>query len=193
MSTIKLAVDAGHGMSNVRSGVFDPGAEDDGFTEADIALAWALTLKAECIAAGIPVFLVREGKTDSNPVGGRDEQGEAAGCNMWLSIHLNSADSTSASGCETFYRSAADKTWAETVQAACVAATGLKSRGVKSEGQSQHPRLAVLDFDNGPACLVEVGFISNTSDREKLRSRDVRIAFADFIVLAIKLRAAAKK
>lgn len=59
---------------------------------------------------------------------------------------------------------------------ALVLATGLPNRGLKKEADSQHSRLAVLDFVP-PACLMEIGFIDNDHDRQIMQDLDVRIKF----------------
>ncbi len=147
-----------------------------GSAEATIALAWALTLKTILEEAGIDTHLIRTSTTDANPVGGRDNEAAAAGCTHFISIHCN-AGPAAANGVETFWRGAEDKALAEAVQDAALIATGLKSRGLKAESASQHARLAVLYF-GPPACLVEIGFLTNARDRERLLSRDVRLKFA---------------
>lgn len=171
----KLCIDPGHGFSNRRQGVYDPGAEAAGFNEADIVLQWGLSGKWILGQLGIPIWLTREDDRTSDPVGTRDDRAEQAGCTHFLSLHLNDA-SPSASGTETYYRDAADRAWALKVHGAALHALGLKDRGLKLESSSQHTRLAVFDFD-GPACLVEFGFISNAGDRRKLLERDRRILF----------------
>jgi N-acetylmuramoyl-L-alanine amidase len=88
---------------------------------------------------------------------------------------MNAATGT-ATGTETFYRDSADKVWARKVQDAALAAWGLRDRGLKTEADSQHSRLAVFDFD-GRAALLEVGFIDNPLDRGRAQDRDRRIAF----------------
>lgn len=178
--SIKLAIDPGHGMGNVSS-KYDPGATAGGLEEADIALAWGLTLKWVAEQSGLPVFMTRDDDTDVTPVGQRDDRANAAGCTHFLSLHCNAAGPT-ATGVETFYRD--DKTWAASVQQAILGATGLRDRGLKTEGASQHARLAVLNF-KGQACLVELGFISNSGDRKKLTSRDARLAFARSVVKSL--------
>jgi N-acetylmuramoyl-L-alanine amidase len=80
-----------------------------------------------------------------------------------------------ASGTETFHRN--DVTWAYAIQNAALATLGLKDRGVKLESQSQHARLAVMDFP-GKACLLEIGFITHSTDRAKMLMRDNRVKFA---------------
>ena len=173
---VKLCIDPGHGNKNTGSG-YDPGAESAGHTEADIALQWALTLNWVLSQAGIKTFLTRDDDSDPDPVGTRDDRAEAAGCTHFIALHCNCATGT-ASGTETYYRDARDKGLAAPVQRAALAALGLHDRGLKTESDSQHTSLAVFDFD-GPACLVELGFIDNTTDRGRMQERDRRVKFAD--------------
>jgi N-acetylmuramoyl-L-alanine amidase len=99
----------------------------------------------------------------------------AAHCTHFLSIHCNAADGK-ATGVEVFYRDSQDKIFAQLVLDSLVEATGLKSRGLKRESDSQHSRLAVLDF-GPPACLAEIGFLDNPHDRSVIRNREVRLKF----------------
>ena len=167
---MKLAIDAGHGMGNRTPGVYDPGAVYGDITEAEIALAWALTIKYFATQAGIECFLIRSGDTDSNPVGGRDNQAVAAGCTHFLSIHVNAGGGT---GPETYYRGEANKPWARLIQASVVGASKAKDRGLKLESSSQHSHLAVLNFP-GPACLHELGFIDSAKDRAYMMDSQCR-------------------
>lgn len=181
---MKIAIDPGHGMSNRKSGLYDPGAVAFGVAEADIALAWALTGKWMLTQAGIGVWLTRDDDSDPTPVSSRDDRAEAAGCDRFLSIHCNSAG-PEATGTETFYRDPADRIWATVVQQGALRALGLRNRGLKTEEQSQHSRLAVFDFD-GPACLLELGFIDNPTDRARMQDRNRRIEFWQHIIEAVK-------
>ena len=172
---MRLCIDPGHGKDNRKPNSYDTGAEAAGVSEADVALQIALTGKWLCKQRGIECWLTRESDQDSDPVGSRDDRAEANGCTHFLSIHLNCADGK-ASGTETFYRDGADKAWARKVQEAAKAAWGLNDRGLKTESDSQHSRLAVFDFD-GPAALLEVGFIDHPLDRARAQDRERRIAF----------------
>jgi N-acetylmuramoyl-L-alanine amidase len=169
-----LWIDAGHGAGNVGSG-YDPGAIGNGHTEADVVLSIALAgrwiLNNEF---GIPVWLTRDDDSDYSPVATRDNRALQAGCTVGISIHMN-AGPAKATGTETFYRHYPK--WATDVQQAALKAWGLRDRGLKTEGQSQHSRLAVLDFLPPPMCLLEVGFITNKSDLTRVLERDRRIAF----------------
>lgn len=172
---MRIAIDPGHGFANRRPGLYDPGACAGNVCEADIVLAWALSGKWILNQYGIATWLTRDDDSDPTPVSTRDDRAEQAGCNRLLSLHCNSAGSA-ASGTETYFRDAADRSWANLCQNAALSALGLRNRGLKTESQSQHSRLAVFDF-NGPACLVELGFISNPSDRRRMLDRDCRIRF----------------
>lgn len=181
---IKLALDAGHGMGNRKGGAFDPGAVAASFREADIALRWAVAGEFLLEPKGFDVFLTRDDNTDNSPVGSRDDKAMQAGCDRFISIHCNAANG-SATGVEAFYRDSADKAFAQIVLDCLVEATGLKSRGLKSESESQHPRLAVLDF-GPPACLIEIGFIDNPKDREVITTRSTIVKFYDLLAQRIK-------
>ena len=117
-------------------------------------------------------------------MGGRDEQAELAECTHFLSLHMNAA-SAAATGTETFYRDRNDMLFAAKVQQAALAAMGLRDRGLKPEHASQHPRLAIFDFD-GPCALLEIGFITNAKDREKAMKRESRIAFATAFLASLR-------
>jgi N-acetylmuramoyl-L-alanine amidase len=45
---------------------------------------------------------------------------------------------------------------------------GIRSRGLKNDVEDLHRQLTVLDSLVLPACLIEVGFISNEGDRNEL-------------------------
>jgi len=181
---LKLAIDPGHGFANRKPGKYDSGAVANGHSEADIALQFGLTLNWACKDAGVASWMSRDDDRDVDPIGTRDDRAEAAGCSHFVALHLNAGGGH---GVEVFYRDAQDKAFAQLVLQAALGATGLPSRGLKLESQSQHPRLAVLDFD-GPACLVELGFIDNPADLRELLKRDVRIAFARHLVGGLKAR-----
>ena len=175
ITAMKICIDAGHGMGNRTPGVYDPGATARGIEEASIALEWALAGKFVLPQYGIGHFLTRDDATDNTPVGRRDDMAKANNCTHLLSIHCNAFNGT-ASGVEVFYRDGTDLVFATKVLDALVVATGLPNRGLKKESDSQHSRLAVLDFVP-PACLMEIGFLDNATDRAIMRDRNTRIKF----------------
>ena len=176
---MKIAVDPGHGMSNSSPGVFDPGAEHVSrgvkFREADTTLNYGLVLKDVLRARGIEVFMTRENATDPAPVGRRAGNAERANCNLFISLHLNDSDSASANGLEVLFRRDEVQPFAQAMHDALIAATGLTPRNTKKRLD-----LAVLKFD-GPAILIELGFISNERDLQELLDTHVRSVMCETI------------
>lgn len=176
---MKICIDPGHGMANRTPGTYDPGAtHTEGATryeEADIALHYALGLKDVLRARNYPVFLTRDDRTDLAPLRGRTKQAEDQGCAIFLSIHMNDVESDDANGTETLYRGAASLDLARRLQGALVGVLGLRDRGVKERSE-----LAVLRFD-GPAALLELGFIANDRDRNRILQPSVRAQVCEAI------------
>lgn len=166
-----IILDPGHGMSNRRSGTFDPGAVSAGVREADIALDWCDALRLILIEAGHKVIRTRIDHSDPAPVGSRAGIAKRFGGEIMLSIHCNAATGT-ASGTETFFRGAENKTKAFVINRCVVEALGTRDRGVKTESASQHSRLAVMAFQ--PCFLLELGFIDHAGDRAKMLDAGLR-------------------
>jgi len=173
-----VCLDAGHGMSNRRAGAYDPGACAFGKKEAEIAMDWVNELRVILQARGHKVVRTRINGSDPAPVGERAGIAEEYGCDIMLSIHCNAANG-SANGTETFYRGEFNKELASKINAALCAALGTKSRGVKTESASQHSRLAVMAFQ--PCFLIELGFIDNAGDLEKMIDPARRLAACEAI------------
>ena len=176
---MKIAIDPGHGMSNRQTGIFDPGAThiENGFKheEATIALKYGLTLKDVFRARGHDVFMTRDDQEDHAPVGTRALNARNAGCNVFISLHLNDVDDDTANGLEVLFRDGDDKVLAQKVQDALLPITGFKDRKIKKRDD-----LAVLKFQ-GPAVLIELGFIANDGNRETLLNPQKREAICDGI------------
>ena len=166
-----IILDPGHGMSNKRSGIFDPGAVSAGVREADIVMDWANELRAILRAAGHKVVRTRIDHSDPAPVGKRVAIARHYGGEVMISLHCNSGGGQP-SGTETFYRGSANRAMAAALNEAVVEALGTRSRGAKTEDQSQHGKLAVMSFQ--PCFLIELGFIDHPGDRAKMLDASLR-------------------
>ena len=164
-------------MSNRSSGVFDSGAthRESGteFRESDIALKYRLTLREKLRERGHTVFMTRDDNEDHTPVSRRARMAEDAGCEAFVSLHLNDFEDDNANGVEVLFRD--DRALAQKMQDVLVRVSGLRDRTIK-----QRPDLAVLNF-RGPAVLVELGFIANDKDRNTLLSTSKRDAICEAI------------
>lgn len=163
---MKVAIDPGHGMSNRKNGIYDPGATHTEnsfrYEEATIVLKYGLMLKDIFRAMGQEVFMTRDDPEDHAPVGKRAVNAKSAGCQVFISLHLNDFDDDSANGLEVLYRDIQDKALADKLQKELLFVTGFKDRKVKKRDD-----LAVLKF-SGTVVLIELGFIANDSNREVL-------------------------
>jgi N-acetylmuramoyl-L-alanine amidase len=181
---MKICIDPGHGMDNRSSGVFDPGAThvENGVLhrEADVALRYGLTLKDALRARGFEVFMTRDDNEDRAPVRTRAAMAMNAGCDLLLSLHMNDFEDDEANGTETLYRGAGNRDFARRVQGAVTGALDLKDRGLK-----ERTDLAVLKF-NGAAALIELGFIANDKDRERIASPDMRSKACQAVAAAVQ-------
>lgn len=106
---------------------------------------------------------------------------------FFLSIHFNGFEDSNTQGTETWtHRDAADnsKLLAQVVQQRVVSATGYRDRGIRNKDLGVlRPRYhAVLTT---AACLVEISFLTNPSEEERLRSTSYKDRLAEAIVNGI--------
>ena len=132
------------------------------YEEAKIALRYGLVLKDILNARGHSVFMTRIDNEDYAPYWERAENAKNAGCDIFVSLHLNDFEDDQANGLEVLYRDSDDKKLSQALQEALIQVTSIRDRGIKKRDD-----LAVLKF-NGPAALIELGFIANDKDREVL-------------------------
>lgn len=153
-----VVIDAGHGGK-------DPGAISVlGYYEKDLNLAVASRLAQALRSMGVRVEMTRD--TDRFiELNDRAEVGNRLHAGLFVSLHADSAANSSANGYTIYIdRSAAgaEKAAARIVDQA-LGAKGFKSRGVRPAG------FRVLTRSNGPAMLVEMGFLSNPEEADRMR------------------------
>ncbi|MGL5713067.1 MAG: N-acetylmuramoyl-L-alanine amidase [Paraclostridium sp.] len=168
----KVFIDPGHGGS-------DSGAIGNGLEEKDITLSMALNLGRALESKGISVNYSR--KTDKYvSLESRASQANTFEADLFISLHCNSSEISSANGTECFtYANAniATKTLSRNVSNSIAKCLSLVNRGAKDAN------FAVLRQSNMPAILIETAFISNPNDARKLEFRQNE--FVSSIVLQI--------
>jgi N-acetylmuramoyl-L-alanine amidase len=179
---MNIILDAGHGMSNRKSGSFDPGAVSNGVRESDVAIDWVNELRTILRSLGHRVIRTRIDNKDPAPIGQRANIARQYGGEIMISIHCNAANGTT-NGTETFYRGESNKSKAEVINTALVNALSTRNRGAKTEASSQHARLAIMAFQ--PCFLVELGFIDHAGDREKMLDPVLRKTACEALARAI--------
>ena len=181
---MKIALDAGHGYK----GTQHTGASGNGLVEDDVALDFMTRIGHQLRLLGAETYYTRPTKSFVS-LGSRGAGAKAAECSFFLSIHNNAASASAASGVEIFC-SAGDKRSYQTagkILDAVVEASGWKNRGVKWDNQSQHSSLRVLrdTYRSMPAMLIELGFLTNTNDANKLKDNKFREKVATIIAKEI--------
>lgn len=159
MTGWKVIVDAGHGGK-------DQGCAYGDVIEKDINLQIALFLQKKLEKAGIEVIMTRD---DDSFVylNRRVEAAENAGADVYISIHVDSyVKDESVNGVTVHYQEGATggKTLAEQLHEALEEDELTRVRDVKASD------LYVLRNTSMPATLVEVGFLTNSTDRSNLQS-----------------------
>lgn len=180
MKKLTVCIDAGHTQAKGTKG--DPGAVNGSRWESVAALDIALSMGEMFKGAGCSVVYTRTKGDPSLTLKRRCEIANKANADVFISIHLNSAENKGATGVEVLRYGECSKTareLAEEVQKSLVDATGFRDRGVKIRNN-----LYVLKHTKMPAILVETGFISNDEQCEDLFSDDCQFYIAQAIFMA---------
>lgn len=166
--TRTVYLDPGHGGE-------DPGAiftDEDGkiWKESDINLGVALKVRDILQKNNVKVIMSRD--TDKTvELVDRPKDANNKQATLFVSVHTNSFYTDVPYGIETWgslvlsatYAGVTDKDLAQNIQKAVIKETNGYNRGVKDS-----TTLAVLRHSIMPSVLIEVGFISNTEEREKM-------------------------
>ena len=170
----KVFIDAGHGGS-------DPGALGFGYRESDLNLQIAKKIESKLKSRGIDVKMSRSSDIYYS-LSERAEMANDYGADAFVSIHQNSAESTSANGIETYYNrnKEEDKPLSNDIQTQVINKTGSTNRGVKNA------EFTVLVKSNMISALVECGFISNESEVKNLSDSDYQDKLATGIADGIE-------
>ncbi|HFU3722986.1 TPA: GBS Bsp-like repeat-containing protein [Streptococcus suis] len=187
-------IDPGHG------GV-DSGASYGGVQEKNLALSVANKLKANLIQLGYQVLMTRTADYNVDFKTERSKMTNQSNADLFISIHFNSTGSASsnATGIETYWyqydpeyqpkinaamhndptRLAESEILANQVQASLISGTGAVNRGVRRE------TFAVLRETAIPAILVELGFMDNPSDLQKIKEDSYQTKLANALAQGI--------
>lgn len=176
-----IVIDPGHGGD-------DLGAYHGTFYEKDVNLDISKKLGKKLEEAGIKVVYTREDDVfvDLDP---RVDIANNLGATLFISVHNNAMpDNSQYRGTETLYCPPAvdtgskmdGKKLAEIVQQELV-----KTLKTVDNGIIYRPNLAVLRKTKMPAVIAEIAYISNASDREKLKNDEFRQKAADALSNAV--------
>ncbi len=174
---IKVFIDQGHNPQG-----FNAGAEGFGLREQDITYSVGMYLADILRADGrFEVMTSRNsptevlGTSNSTSLQERVNMANSWGADYFISIHANASTNPEANGSEVYVYSEATPAYALAgdVLAQIVRRLEMRDLGVKTR-----PTLYVLRRTQMPAILVELGFITNESDANKLANNQYQFAYA---------------
>lgn len=185
-----VVLDAGHGGK-------DPGAKNAGYNESDINLNVLYTYGKEYFNSSVSDVKAYWTRTTDVFIT-LDERAKFAakiGADLFVSLHQNSSDNKSAKGTEVYYSNNNNKTnyfglnsykLATKCLDKLLPAMGTSSRGVKSNNYY------VINHNTVPAVLIELGFISNSTDLSKITNPQLQKNAAKAIFDAVTESLSAK-
>ncbi len=153
----RVTIDPGHGGR-------DPGTIGPGdIQEKSITLDVATDLEQLMLENGVDVQLTRTSDTtvDLRP---RVDLGDEFRSNVFVSIHMNHSDDPAIHGIETYYFTPKSLPLARDIEDALVRSLGAPDRGVRRDN------FVVVKYAIEPACLVELGYLSNPGEEAHLDS-----------------------
>ncbi len=168
-----IILDPGHGGK-------DPGTVKGSVSEKSITLKVSTQVKQLLENAGAKVYMTRTGDTYPS-LQDRVDFTQANYGEIFVSVHVNSAANSSAQGTETYYAISTGDMYQEDIDLATfvnnqiVNNLNMKNRGVKQE-QYYVIRNMVI-----PSILVELGFLTNTEDHNKMTNDQYVNLFAESI------------
>ena len=157
----KVFIDPGHGGT-------DPGASGNGLYEKEVVLSIAKKVGNILISKGFDVEFSRSTDTYVS-LSDRAAQANAWDADLFVSIHCNSATSSSANGTECYTSPTSNtstKSLSKNMASALASKLALTNRGHKEAN------FAVLRLSNMPSILIETAFINNANDANKLKTRE---------------------
>ncbi len=157
-------IDAGHGTL-VNSGILDVGTANFGATEAALVLDIALRLQQALEQRGWVAVTTRDGDFTPYSLGQRTQLAAKVNADVFVSLHLNSHPSQRARGVEVFYWRPDARPLAELLQQRLSERLQLRNRGIQT-----FP-FTVIATAPVPAVLIELGFLSNWWEAQRLKQR----------------------
>lgn len=176
-----IYIDAGHGGS-------DPGAVYRDIEEKDINLKISLKLEQLLSEQGAIVFLTRYGDYDlsvnhtsnrkRSDLSRRGNMINQSLCDLFISIHLNAEESGMWKGAEVYY----DAKLKENEEIAKIFQGMFKKYLYSKRSYKKTDDLYLQGRISRPGVLVEVGFLSNASDRYLLKQDTYQTKIAQTLV-----------
>lgn len=155
-------------------------------TVDQVNLEVSLKLKSALIARGYDVYMIRETNDVSLSNKKRALMANESGSDILLRIHCNSADSQSANGALTISPTLSNP-YCRSIAAdsqelsECVVSTLCRRTGAVNRGVTQTDEMTGINWSKIPVTIVEMGFMSNPEEDQKLSDNHYQSMLAEGI------------
>ena len=172
----KVVLDPGHGGS-------DSGAVGGGLYEKNLNLEVAKLVAEKLTKKNVYVYMTRS-KDTTVSLEDRTNYSNEINPDIYVSIHTNSTVQEDSYGVETHYYKDDSYSLAQLIHSKFASAKNLKKWETKDRGVIKS-RFYVINHTEAPSILIEMGFISNTQEREKLFTKERQEQIANSIAEGI--------
>ncbi len=172
-----IVLDPGHGGN-------DPGTIGTtyGLVEQELNLKTATYIRDYLVSRGARVEMTRTNNSQRPSLASRAQLSSAVGADAFVSIHYNSALTSSANGTMVcFYSESKDLGLARAIEAPLKGGIGIRNNGLA------FGNFKVIRENSVPSVLLEMGFLSNASDEGTISSDDYQRSAAKTIADGLQL------
>lgn len=169
----RVTLDPGHGGA-------DPGTIGAvGTLEKDVTLSMALRLQKLMQDSGMEVQMTRT-RDMQILLHPRVDVGDAFDSDVFISIHANHIDDPRIEGIETYYFTPKSLPLAQAVHRRLISILKRPDRGIRRNN------FVVVKYNKMPACLVEIGYLSNPREERMLVSPQYQQRAAEAILAGVQ-------
>ncbi len=170
-----IVVDAGHGGT-------DPGAVGTKTTESKLTLSIAKELEKKLQGVGFKTYMIRDADVKIAP-SYRMRVANDINADLVVSIHINAAENPNARGVEVLYaeeETGKKKEFARILQENLIDTLGSVDRGIVHRQNLYMCRVPTM-----PSALVELGFVTNAEEQDRMMTSTFQKSAAQAMLDAI--------
>jgi len=160
--------------------------------EYELTLEISLQLRDELIARGYEVFMIRESHDVNISNRTRAEMAAEAGANIFIRIHANGSDDSSANGIltisPTFHTPFIPDLYSRcNMLAQCVLDEMIEATGAKNRGIWETDSMTGINWSTIPVTIVELGFMTNPAEDRLMQTPEYQQKLVEGIANGIDL------